>query len=266
MGTASSTGLSVGAPAPTSLNNKSHWKLHMGKLHSTDVSVFRAEGAVAAIAEMAKNSFQRTKQTKHPHVLAYVEGSETDKELVVVTEQVTPLSDFLDSDDFRSLSRAQQGAFVASGAKSLLDALEFLHGQGLVHGMVCPHACFVNEAGEWKLWGLDLVSDLNDPAGLAFFQKHDQTLAQLAGDHYRSPERKSQDWGKVAKAAAASDIWALAQLLTEVSEWVGRGGSGECRPLSARVCTANNAAPPPYPIQPRHSRSTTTSSHQPSPS
>ena len=64
MGTASSTGLSVGAPASTSLNNKSHWKLHLGKLHSTDVSVFRAEGAVAAIAEMAKNSFQRTKQTK----------------------------------------------------------------------------------------------------------------------------------------------------------------------------------------------------------
>ena len=56
--------LSVGAPASTSLNSKSHWKLHLGKLHSTDVSVFRAEGAVAAIAEMAKNSFQRTKQTK----------------------------------------------------------------------------------------------------------------------------------------------------------------------------------------------------------
>ena len=45
--------------------------------------------------------------------------------------------------------------------------------------MVCPQAVFVNEAGEWKLWGLDLVADLNDPTGLAFFQKHDQVSLRL---------------------------------------------------------------------------------------
>ena len=224
MGTSASSPFEVGHQVPCCVNTKWHWKLHEGKHRGSSgpgaaVSIFRAEtgGVGGAVAEMSANAFTRTKTLRHPQLLEFVNGTETDKERVVVTERVSPLVEWLE-EAAEKTTAAQRVAYVAWGLYSLLQALDFLHRQNLIHGLVCPNAILVTEAGEWKLWGLDLVSDLSAGEGLAFFQKHDQLLAQLASSDFRSPERRAQDWGRVAGAAPASDVWALSQVMLTLDE------------------------------------------------
>ena len=106
---------------------------------------------------------------------------------------------------------------MAVGLKQVLSALDFLHTSSLIHGALCRDAIFVDQAGNWKLWALDLLSDVSTPEGLSFFKQHDQLLTQMSGSvDARSPERRAQDWTKLTKAPAAVDIWSFSMLLLEL--------------------------------------------------
>jgi SCY1-like protein 1 len=124
----------------------------------------------------------------------------------------------------------------------VLDALHFLHSQGLVHGLVCPEAVFVTKAGDFKLWGLDLASNLTLAADQAYFRQHERWLATLSGGaQFRAPERAEGEWEKHDKHFAAADGWALGHTLPLL---FADEPPLELGKVCKRLCVANPLARP----------------------
>lgn len=97
--------------------------------------------------------------------------------MFLVTEQVRPLKQVL-----AGLRESHPGA-IAWGIHEVARALHFLNVDcSLVHGNLTVDAVVVNRACDWKLAGLELVSDCS---------KREQPLEQfyqLLPDVYRPPE------------------------------------------------------------------------------
>ncbi|KAJ8405170.1 hypothetical protein AAFF_G00321610 [Aldrovandia affinis] len=133
------------------------WTLHRGKRKTTGepVSVFMFEVTSGAEVQtpLAKAAFKRMKTLRHPNILAYVDGLETEKCLYLVTEPVTPLSTHLKA----QAERAGSGELEVSwGLHQIIKALSFLVNDcHLLHNNLGVWAVFVDRAGEWKLGGLD---------------------------------------------------------------------------------------------------------------
>lgn len=101
MGTATSSPFDCGQEVDSCLKRREwHWKLHAGKRRGeskqSEVSIFRA-GVVALgdKAKFARHSFNKTRTLRHPHILEYIDGSDGDIDIMLVTEAVTPLPDWL---------------------------------------------------------------------------------------------------------------------------------------------------------------------------
>uniref|UniRef100_A0A5F8GRG5 N-terminal kinase-like protein n=2 Tax=Monodelphis domestica TaxID=13616 RepID=A0A5F8GRG5_MONDO len=152
-----------GAPGP------GLWALHRGKKKATgnavSVFVYEAKPGEEEQTLVAKAAFKRLKTLRHPNILAYLDGLETDKCLHVVTEPVTPLRTYLKL-------KAETGGLseleISWGLHQIVKALSFLVNDcSLIHNNVCTAAVFVDRAGEWKLGGLDYMysaqGDNGDP-------------------------------------------------------------------------------------------------------
>lgn len=146
------------------------WTLHRGKrkTNGEPVSVFVYEVAQGSEqqTQLAKAAFKRMKTLRHPNILAYVDGLETEKSLYLVTEQVTPLAVHLKA-------QAEKGGAgeleVSWGLHQIVKALSFLINDcHLLHNNLGVWAVFVDRAGEWKLGALDHVTpEQGDPSGTA---------------------------------------------------------------------------------------------------
>jgi hypothetical protein len=158
-----------------------------------------------------------------------LDGIEMEKELVVVTESVTPLHVWLQQRSGSSdPSLAEE---VVWGFKCLLEALNFIHlNCGAVHTYLGPHSIFIGRNGDWKLGGLDLVCALPDEE--TFFRANE---ARLDGK-FRAPERREGTWmnvfgaatrpvttsaaaasgGKASNPYGAMDVYSLGAVLQDV--------------------------------------------------
>ncbi|XP_023988949.1 N-terminal kinase-like protein isoform X3 [Physeter macrocephalus] len=136
------------------------WVLHRGRKKATgspvSIFVYDVKPGVEEQTQVAKAAFKRLKTLRHPNILAYIDGLETDKCLHIVTEAVTPLGAYLKA-------RAEAGDLkeleLSWGLHQIVKALSFLVNDcSLIHNNVCMAAVFVDRAGEWKLGGLDYMS------------------------------------------------------------------------------------------------------------
>lgn len=136
-----------------------------------------------------------------------------EKELVMVTERVTPLDAWL----------AGQCTMeeVVWGFKCILEALSFVHVNcGTLHGYLGSHAVFVAMNGDWKLGGMDLACVLAEEE--AVFRAHERRL----DDRYRSAERRDGSWvtafgsatGKPSSAYGSMDVFSLGAVFAEVCD------------------------------------------------
>ncbi|XP_053133421.1 N-terminal kinase-like protein isoform X2 [Hemicordylus capensis] len=132
------------------------WQLHRGRRKATGepVSLFTCEAKAPAEEQaLAKAAFKHLKTLRHPNILCYIDGLETEKCLHVVTEPVVPLWTYLES---RSNGRGLSEPEISWGLHQIVKALSFLVNDcHLVHNNVCLAAVFVDRAGEWKLGGLE---------------------------------------------------------------------------------------------------------------
>lgn len=152
-----------------------------------------------------------------------------EKELVVVTESVTPLHVWLQQR--ASSSDASLVEEVVWGFKCLLEALNFIHlNCGAVHTYLGPHSIYIGRNGDWKLGGLDLVCSLPDEE--AFFRTNEARL----DNKFRAPERREGTWtnafgaatravttsaaassgGKASNPFGAMDVYSLGAVLQDV--------------------------------------------------
>ena len=104
--------------------------------------------------EVAKNCLKRIRTLRHPNIVTYVEGLESEKFVYIATEYVTPLSTYLDKiEDIEESSMA-----ISWGLHQVVNGLSFLINQvNLIHNNVCLSSIFIDRAGEWKLFGLEYM-------------------------------------------------------------------------------------------------------------
>nr|XP_031304268.1 N-terminal kinase-like protein isoform X4 [Camelus dromedarius] len=157
--------------------------------------------------QVAKAAFKRLKTLRHPNILAYIDGLETDKCLHVVTEAVTPLGIYLKA-------RAEAGGLkeleLSWGLHQIVKALSFLVNDcSLIHNNVCMAAVFVDRAGEWKLGGLDYMYSAQGNGG----GPPRKGVPEL--EQYDPPELADGS-GRAVREKWSADMWRLGCLIWEV--------------------------------------------------
>ncbi|XP_069036323.1 N-terminal kinase-like protein [Lepisosteus oculatus] len=185
------------------------WTLHRGKRKATGelVSVFAFEVKSGSDEQtaLAKAAFKRTKTLRHPNILAFVDGLETERCLYVVTEPVTPLAVHLKAQAEAGGARELE---VSWGLHQVVKALSFVVNDcHLVHNNVGTWSVFVDRAGEWKLGGLEFMTSARPPADPAPPRRPGPEL-----EKYEPPEGA----GSAAGEKWSADVWRLGCLIWEV--------------------------------------------------
>uniref|UniRef100_A0A3Q3JMC9 N-terminal kinase-like protein n=1 Tax=Monopterus albus TaxID=43700 RepID=A0A3Q3JMC9_MONAL len=187
------------------------WTLHRGKRKTSgeSVSVFVYEVAQGSEqqTQLAKAAFKRMKTLRHPNILAYVDGLETEKSLYLVTEQVTPLAVHLKAQAERGGSGELE---ISWGLHQIVKALSFLINDcHLLHNNLGVWAVFVDRAGEWKLGALDHVTpEEGDPTGVS-----------LPAPKAVYPDMEKYDPPEISSSSGetwAGEVWRLGCLIWEV--------------------------------------------------
>ncbi|EFA75473.1 N-terminal kinase-like protein [Heterostelium album PN500] len=196
----------IGTPI-TSYQGKSIWTLSNGtkKDDGSAVSIFTFDVKKNPTKlEVAKNGFKRAKTIRHPNFLTYLDGLETDTNIYIVTEPVTPLDESIE--DIRKYENA-----ISWGVYQITKALSFINNDvNLTHGNVNTTTVFVTKSGDWKLGGLELICDVRDMN--PFLKQHgDQVPVK-----YKPPEVTKGQWSQVNTAPSyAIDSWMLGCLIYE---------------------------------------------------
>ncbi|KAJ1106536.1 hypothetical protein NDU88_003937 [Pleurodeles waltl] len=186
------------------------WRLQRGKRKTTGdpVSIFTYEIKLNSDEEtqIAKAAFKRLKTLRHPNILAYIDGLETEKFLYIVTESVTPLNTYLklkaDADGLNELE-------ISWGLHQIVKAISFLVNDcNLIHNNVCVGSVFVDRAGEWKLGGLDYMFLATEGA------ETPPSKGILELEKYDPPEKI--DNSRITGEKWSADMWRLGCLIWEV--------------------------------------------------
>ncbi|XP_060935446.1 N-terminal kinase-like protein [Limanda limanda] len=187
------------------------WTLHRGKRKTSGepVSVFVYDSAQGTEqqTQLAKAAFKRMKTLRHPNILAYVDGLETEKSLYLVTEQVTPLAVHLKAQAEKGGSGELE---ISWGLHQIVKALSFLVNDcHLLHNNLGVWSVFVDRAGEWKLGALDHVApEQGDPSGVSLPAPKDVYPDM---EKYDPPELSNSTGEKWA-----GEVWRLGCLIWEV--------------------------------------------------
>lgn len=163
----------------------------------------------------AKNGLRRTKTLRHPSILSYIDSAEPTSggatSVIIATEYSTPLGDNLD--ELRRFPSA-----VAWGILQVAKAVSFLNDCQVVHGNISTSTVFVTRSGDWKLWGLEMATEV---ASLG-----SSSLVSISGDlatGERPPECVGYGWGdKIDKSCAcAIDAYMFGKFVEDVFSQLG---------------------------------------------
>ncbi|XP_070930391.1 N-terminal kinase-like protein isoform X12 [Macaca nemestrina] len=198
-------------PEPPEGGPPGPWALHRGRKKATgcpvSIFVYDVKPGAEEQTQVAKAAFKRLKTLRHPNILAYIDGLETEKCLHVVTEAVTPLGIYLKA-------RVEAGGLkeleISWGLHQIVKALSFLVNDcSLIHNNVCMAAVFVDRAGEWKLGGLDYMYSAQGNGG----GPPRKGIPEL--EQYDPPELADSS-GRVVREKWSADMWRLGCLIWEV--------------------------------------------------
>ncbi|XP_023694611.2 N-terminal kinase-like protein isoform X1 [Paramormyrops kingsleyae] len=195
---------------PDSQEPSGIWTLHRGKRKTTgepvSVFVFEVTSGAEEQTQLAKAAFKRMKTLRHPNILAYVDGLETEKCLYLVTEPVAPLSAHLKAQAERGGSGELE---VSWGLHQIVKALSFLVNDcHLLHNNLGLWAVFVDRAGEWKLGGLDHVTPEQGDASLPPKKSNPDMEKYDPPEALNSSGKTGEKW--------SGDVWRLGCLMWEV--------------------------------------------------
>lgn len=98
---------------------------------------------------------------RHPNILKFLDGSETDTAVWIVTEPVRSLATALEAPG--GISEESK----VYGLLHLATALSFLNKDGgSIHGNVRSEAIWLTQGGEWKLGGFEVCTKKDEDAGV----------------------------------------------------------------------------------------------------
>ncbi|KAL4954773.1 armadillo-type protein [Aspergillus filifer] len=164
---------------------------------------------------LAKNAVRKSRTLRHPGVIKVLDTIETETNIYIVTERVTPLSWHVKR---RSLSEETS----KWGLCMVASTLKFINGDAAsVHGAVRASSVYTSESGEWKVGGFDILSSMNDDQAVIY------TYGSLVPDaaRYTPPEIVKGGWDAIKRhPLTAVDSYGLAILVYEVFNGNFTGG------------------------------------------
>ena len=181
---------------------------------------------------LARNALKRSKTIRFPDCLKFVDGIETESQIIIGTEQVETLQSIL----FNELDLK----LVCLGIYKITKTLKFIAEDcRMVHGFICPSSIFVTRSGEWKVGGFECLSALEEDQFMLKLYGH-----LLPSTRFIAPELE----GSSKNLSPAIDAWSLGCLIwnifngtlsnTSLLENRGKIPSSLFR-YSKSLCTAN---------------------------
>ncbi|KAG0591818.1 hypothetical protein KC19_1G204500 [Ceratodon purpureus] len=212
----------IGEPYATAWGGWTHCR-GTSKDDNSPVSIFSYTGSNAQDARLAaaRNGAKRLRIVRHPNVLAFLHSTEAETmdggvlkpTIYLVTEPVVPLAEKIQELD---LQGTQRNEYYAWGLTQIARAVSFLNNDcKLVHGNVCLASVVVTATLDWKLHGLDVLSEFDgaNPAAAGPMLQYDW----LVGTQFKSLELAKSDWNVIRKSPPwALDSWGLGCLIYEL--------------------------------------------------
>lgn len=189
----------------TNFDGKSIWTLFDAekKNNSEKLSIFRVDfkepNSNSQVFNLAKQSLKRIKTLRHPSILKYVDSSESEKSICIVTERVTILADYLEKAS-TAFNTTQREFSIAYGLQNVAKGLQFMNNDcQLNHNNINIWSIFVNISGVWKIGNLEYVCAHGEqpPARQDKLSEKYTPLERLEPDKVRQPGGKFavDSWG-----------------------------------------------------------------------
>ncbi|KAB5588327.1 N-terminal kinase-like protein [Ceratobasidium theobromae] len=203
---------------------------------SSPVSVFAFDASEPQrrdLIPLAKNALRKLRTTRHPDILRFIDVVETDTTIHIVTERVQPLWAALER--WSSKPAKSREEWLIWGLHRISVALAFINDAcHSSHGMIRVDSIYISPSGEWKLAGLDVMSNPTDPTAV-LYSMGERSRA------YKCPEVHKSGWSSLKDLnVSVIDGYSLGILIHTVFNVKGQSYD----PLPA---TANPPHPPPAP-------------------
>ncbi|GAA6029397.1 hypothetical protein JCM8097_003658 [Rhodosporidiobolus ruineniae] len=155
-------------------DGKTIWTLYSGlkKDDQTPVTVFSFDLSAPShsssadrrsLLPLARNALRKLRALRHPNILKFLDGSESDSAVWIVTEPVRCLA--LELEGGGGVNAMSEEAKLY-GLLHVCTALNFLNRDGQsVHGGLRNTSVWVTPGGEWKLGGMEVCSRLDEADG-----------------------------------------------------------------------------------------------------
>ncbi|KAJ3000789.1 hypothetical protein HDV02_003591 [Globomyces sp. JEL0801] len=143
-------------PVLANQDSDSIWVLHSGikkdDTQAVTVFIFDCKRNPDKIA-LARNALRRAKTIRYPGCLKFIDGTETESQIIIGTEYVTHLN----------LQNPIDQNLIRLGLFKIATTLKFLcMDSGFIHGFISSKSIFVTRSGEWKLGGFELISSTKE--------------------------------------------------------------------------------------------------------
>lgn len=190
-----------------------------------------------SLLPLARNALRRLRTTRHPDVIRLLNSAETPSGVYIAVEHIRPLGKILaemsnhgasgssngySKERTTTTTQTQKDEWVGWGLSKVTNALRFMHSDMHVsHGNIRIDSIFLAPSGEWRLGGLELVSDRstsNDLIGSSEATSLLYTMGGMVPDAIRNapPEVKQAGWGVLKELEVhAFDSYAFGRMIIE---------------------------------------------------
>ncbi|KAK9466298.1 armadillo-type protein [Lipomyces arxii] len=157
---------------------------------------------------LARNASKKLRTLMFPGVIKVLDTYETENDIYVVTENVTPLDVAIQN---RKLMNNES---IRWGLHTIALTLRFINvDASSIHGNIRMSSIFITDSGEWKLSGFDLLTSTKDEDPIIY------TFGGLVPDSgkYASPEIGKGGWEILRKQPHhLLDSWQYGALIFEI--------------------------------------------------
>ena len=164
----------------------------------------------------------------------------TTGDIIIVTEHVMPLDDYLDMLEKDSeMTDKQREDAIAWGIYTVIQAVNFLHAVAKVaHGNLTPNAIYVTPGGDFKLSSFHILTPVGIADGATGPTQHFRTFERdVTPKDYRGPERIEGRFDAISTSPVhAMDSYAFGELLPEIYRHYGAGTSSRLPQKLEKAC------------------------------
>lgn len=205
-------------------------------LHTGDVVAIKQislAGMSAAHQQSVMGEIELLKTLNHENIVKYIGSFKTRHHLYIILEYMEngALASIIKPNRFGVLSESLVSVYI----RQVLQGLQYLHEQGVVHRDIKGANILTTKDGVVKLADFGVAAKLGD------IDQHDELQANAVGTPYwMAPEVI-----EMTEVTSASDIWSVACLIIELI--TGYPPYHEMQPMSALFRIVNDDHPPvPY--------------------